>query len=308
MEEVTGTTDQLVELGFSRYEARAYIGLLGQEPMTGYALANLTQIPQPKVYETLRRLAEKRAVVKIGSDPARFVAVPAEHLLSQLDADFRRRLAEVKIGLAELGRQSGGDELRVLRSPRSWAAIVRHATGLIDAAERHVYLSTHADQLGELAAAVERADARGVRFDVLCFGRAELVLAHGRMLRHASTEGMIYRHHQARQVALVADGQHTLWALAADGQQWDAMVAADPLLAAVVKGYVRHDLYVQEIFSDFPEQLQERYGPGLDKLVSPYAEVGEPIPAGADGSRSAVGPQPVAAPRPAAATRRRRSA
>ncbi|MFC8511829.1 TrmB family transcriptional regulator [Streptomyces sp. NPDC057257] len=269
------TADQLVELGFSQYEARAYIGLLGQEPLTGYALANLTGIPQPKVYETLRRLAEKRAVVQIGSDPARFVAVPAEYLLSQLDTDFRRRLAEVKVGLAELGRGSGGEELRVLRSPRSWAAIARHAGALLDAAERHVYLSAHADQLDELAPAVRRADEREVRLDVLCFGRVDLELTHGRLLRHASTDGMVYRHHQARQVALVADGQHTLWALAADGTQWDAVVAADPLLAAAVKGYVRHDLYLQEIYADFPEQLEAAYGPGLDKLVTPYAEAGE---------------------------------
>jgi sugar-specific transcriptional regulator TrmB len=284
MGEVARTTEQLVELGFSQYEARAYVGLLGQEPTTGYGLANLTQIPQPKVYETLRRLVEKRAVVKIGSDPARFVAVPAEHLLSQLDIDFRRRLAEVKVGLADLDRDAGGDELRVLRSPRSWAGVARHATALIDGAQRHVYLSTHVDQLGELAPAVARADERGVRFDVLCFGRSELTLVHGRVVRHASTEGMIYRHHQARQVALVADGQHTLWALASDGRRWDALVAADPLLAAVVKGYVRHDLYVQEIFSDFRDELQARYGPGLDKLVSPNAEMGERAAVAADGS------------------------
>jgi sugar-specific transcriptional regulator TrmB len=275
MDDTGKTTDQLVELGFSQYEARAYVGLLGQEPMTGYALSNRTQIPQPKVYETLRRLAEKRAVVKIGSDPARFVAVPPEHLLSQLDADFRRRLAEVKVGLADLGREAGGDELRVLRSPRSWPGIAQHATGLLDAAERHVYLSTHADQLGVLGDAVRRADERGVRLDVLCFGRSDLELTNGRVLHHASTEGMIYRHHQARQVALVADGQHTLWALAADGTQWDALVAADPLLAAVVKGYVRHDIYVQEIFADFREELQARYGAGLDRLVSPYTDAAE---------------------------------
>jgi sugar-specific transcriptional regulator TrmB len=275
MEDVARTAEQLVELGFSQYESRAYIGLLGQEPMTGYALANLTQIPQPKVYETLRRLVEKRAVVQIGADPARFVAVPAEHLLSQLDADFRRRLAEVKVGLAEVGRSGAGEELRVLRSPRSWKAIAQHARVLLDGCERHAYLSAHADQLAELTPAVRRADARGVRLDVLCFGKLELELTHGRLLHHASTDGMVYRHHQARQVALVADGQQTLWALAADGTQWDAVVATDPLLAAVVKGYIRHDLYVQEIFADFPEQLKAAYGPGLDKLVTPYAEAGE---------------------------------
>ncbi len=49
-----GAVARLIELGFSQYEAQAYVGLLGREPLTGYALANVTGIPQPKVYETLR--------------------------------------------------------------------------------------------------------------------------------------------------------------------------------------------------------------------------------------------------------------
>jgi sugar-specific transcriptional regulator TrmB len=270
----TGIVGQLVELGFSTYEARAYVGLLGQEPMTGYALANLTQIPQPKVYETLRRLADKLAVVKIGDDPARFVAVPADRLLAMLESDFRRRLADAKAGLAKASRGAAAtDELRVLRAPRGWAAIARHAADIVDGARRHIYLSTHAVQLAELADAVTRADERGVRLDVLCFDSADLSLANGRVVTHASTAGMVYRHHQARQLALVADSEQTLWALAADGRRWEALAASDPLLAAVVKGYIRHDMYVQQIFTDFPQELTARYGPGLDKLVARVPQV-----------------------------------
>jgi sugar-specific transcriptional regulator TrmB len=282
-DEVVG---QLTELGFSVYEARAYVGLLGQEPMTGYALANLTGIPQPKVYETLRRLADKLAVVKIGEDPARFVAVPPDRLIAQLDTDFRRRLADARTGLAEAAHGTRGDELRVLRTPRGWPAIARHAADLIEGARRHVYLSAHAAQLAGFAGAITRADERGVRLDVLCFESAQLNLAHGRVLVHASTAGVVYRHHQARHLALVADGEQVLWALAADGRRWDALAASDPLLAAVVKGYIRHDIYVQQIFADFPEELAARYGPGLDKLVTPYAAEPPTAPARAKARRS----------------------
>jgi HTH-type transcriptional regulator, sugar sensing transcriptional regulator len=266
-----GIVGQLTELGFSTYEARAYVGLLGQEPMTGYALANLTGIPQPKVYETLRRLADKLAVVKIGEGPARFVAVPADRLLAQLDTEFRRRLAEARAGLAEAARGSGADELRVLRTPRGWSAIVRHATGLIEGTRRHLYVSSHAAQLAEFADAIAAADGRGVRLDVLSFGAVDIDLTHGRVLTHASTAGVLYRHHQARHLAVVADGDQVLWALATDGRRWEALAATDPLIAAVVKGYIRHDMYVQQIYADLPEQLTAQYGPGLDKLVSPYA-------------------------------------
>ncbi len=66
----------------------------------------------------------------------------------------------------------------------------------------------------------------------------------------------------------MADSHETLWALAPDGGHWDAVAAADdPLLAALVKGYVRHDLYVQRIFADFGDVLRARYGPSVEELT-----------------------------------------
>jgi sugar-specific transcriptional regulator TrmB len=44
-----GAVRRLIELGSPQYEAQAFVGLLGREPLTGYALANVTGIPQPKV-------------------------------------------------------------------------------------------------------------------------------------------------------------------------------------------------------------------------------------------------------------------
>lgn len=262
------TVERLVELGFSHYEARAYLGLLGQDPMTGYALANLTGIPQPKVYETLRRLAHKRAVVQVGDDPARFIAVPPAHLLKNLSSDFERRLAEAELGLSRLSPEAG-PQFRVARALQDWPAIAAQAEKMIRGAQRHVYLSSHAAQIAEVADTARAADARGVRLDILSFGKPELTLEHGRVLVHASTEGVLYRHHQARHLALVADSREALWALAQDGVSWDALTAGDPLLAALVKGYIRHDGYVQEIYAEFRDVLRERYGPGLAKLVVP---------------------------------------
>lgn len=60
----------------------------------------------------------------------------------------------------------------------------------------------------------------------------------------------------------------TLWALAPSGTDWSAAAAANPLFTAVVKGYIRHDLFVQQIYADFPTELTTRYGPGLQQLLS----------------------------------------
>lgn len=258
------SVQRLVDLGFSWYEAQAYVGLLGREAMTGYALSNLTGIPQPKVYETLRRLARKGAAIQVDGDPALFVALAPDRLLTQLEGEFRQRLAEAE---AELSRPAAGaEQFRVLRTIADWPSIEACAAGMIDAAQRHFYVSANCE-MSAVARAVSRADDRGVAADVLHFGESELILRNGRVIGHVSTEGVLYRRHQARHLAVVADGTRVLWALAADGTDWDAVHVDDALLAAAVKGFIRHDMYIQQVAADFGPLLVERYGPGLAGLV-----------------------------------------
>jgi HTH-type transcriptional regulator, sugar sensing transcriptional regulator len=269
---------RLTEIGFSQYEAQAYLGLLGREPMTGYALANLTGIPQPKVYETLRRLSRKGVAVPVQGDAKRFVAIPTSQLISQLDQDFRRRLADAEIGLMRVGGEDRNKEVRVLDVTRDWPSIQAQAIALLDSAERHVYISLHCDEPTPILDAINRIDKRGVLTDMLLFGNAPVSITHGRCVRHESTRGVVYRHHQARHLAVVVDSSKMIWALASDGTQWEQVSTDDTLLAAVVKGYVRHDIYVQQIATDFGTALTERYGPGLEGLVIPQQATDDEVP------------------------------
>ena len=165
-----GAVQRLIELGFSQYEAQAYVGLLGREPLTGYALANVTGIPQPKVYETLHRLAAKGVVAAMEGEPARFVAVPADQLLAGLAESFQERLAGAQRELASATQAPGAAQYRVLHAYGSWEAIEERTVAAIDGSRRHVYLSVNCQDLRAVTAALERADGRGVVCDVLHFG------------------------------------------------------------------------------------------------------------------------------------------
>ncbi|MGH7608972.1 MAG: TrmB family transcriptional regulator [Candidatus Dormibacteria bacterium] len=264
--------DELVRLGFSTYEARTYIGLLLEAGSTGYRISNETGVPQPKVYETLRRLVERGAAVQIQQRPAQYAAVPPAELLGRLERDFSRRLARARSRLEGLPR--GGDRVPALKVSRldSLPAGLERAREAIEEASTRVYLHARRDELKPLAGAVEAASARGVEFVLLHFGALPFAPPPGRVVRHASTDGTLYSSRGVRHLAVVVDSRFALWLLAREGQDDQGFWADSPLLASLVKTYIRHDLFVQRIYADFPSELEAEYGPGLLSLTDFSAE------------------------------------
>jgi hypothetical protein len=179
-------------------------------------------------------------------------------------------MATVELEMARV--RTGAPSVRSVRP--YWEAgtldsIEESAGKLIESATERLYVSGHAEHLANLGGGLLAADRRGVKIDVLCFGPPPFELPHGAVVRHSSTDGIVYSHHQARHLAVVGDNKNALWALARDGDDWQAVWAEnDGLFSALVKGFVRHDLFVQKAFRDFRGEFIDRYGSGLEGLFS----------------------------------------
>ncbi|HLH70671.1 MAG TPA: helix-turn-helix domain-containing protein [Candidatus Dormibacteraeota bacterium] len=266
---------RLTRLGFSQYEARTYVGLLVAQGTTGYAISNQTGVPQPKVYETLRRLVERGAVIQTGQRPARYAAVPPDQLLATLEADFRSRLDAARVGLESLPRKDHQQPPMAVSRLDSFEGVVEQAREGIARAQSRVYLHGRAGELHPLGEVVGAAVERGVRFVIVHFGPLPFPRPRGQVVRHASTEGTLYASRQVRHLAAVVDSRWSLWALARDGEHWEGLHSDAPLLASLVKTYIRHDLFVQRIYADSPDVLEARYGPGLLKLADLSADAEE---------------------------------
>ena len=275
---VSSVVDRLVMLGFSVYESRTYVGLLTLGTATGYGVSNQTGVPQPKVYETLRRLADRGAVIQTSDHPARYTAVRVDVLLERLEQEFSDRLHAARDELAAVAVGDTNAEPRVVWHYTELPAIADRARAMLGTARAHVYISGRAPALALLAGAIAHASDRGVEFTILHFGRLPFPAPGGRTFRHASTDAALYPSHRAHHLAVVADSRESLWAVAKDGRSWDAVFSEDPLQASVVKGYVRHDIFVQRIYGDLPQELEARYGKGLLSLadVSPETPAAEP--------------------------------
>lgn len=159
---------------------------------------------------------------------------------------------------------------------------------LIQKANRRIYLSAHRSELEALTPSLVEADARGIDLVMLHFGPLPEELPAQHAYGHRSTDGTIYRHHQARHLAVVIDSESGLWGVAPDGQQWHSAQFVDPWLTALVKGFIRHDLYFQRVYGDFAPELHDRYGPSLDQLTDFF----DALPAASEDSVAEVGSGP----------------
>lgn len=279
-------TERLTSLGFSQYEARAYVGLLQHGEQTGYALANATGVPQPKVYETLHRLLERGAAVQTSEHPARYAAVPSAELLGSLEREFSERLRGAREELSRIATPVADEPRGQARRFASRDQLLARATACIEAAEHKVYMSGGSEELEPLAGAVRAALDRGVEVIAIHFGPLPFSVPRGRSFRHASTEGTLYPSHRARHLAVVADAQGVVWGLARDGQAWRGLAGNDDLLASAVRAFIRHDIMIQRIYADMPEPLTALYGPGLlelgDMTSEPPDEPGDLSPTAAE--------------------------
>lgn len=256
----------LTTLGFSQYEARCYVGLLTGGPQTGYGVAKATGVPQPKVYEALRKLVARSAAEEVAGEPVRFVARPPERLLADLRSAFEGRLAVADEVSRDLTVPVGPPALEPVTRLERRDDVLAGARDVLARGERRAYLSASAEEVEALAPLLADCVARGVDLVVLVFGVLHVELPGVRLFRHASTDGALYRAHQARYLALVVDSRETVQAVAVDGHAWHGVRTTSAPIIAAVKGFIRHDIDLQRVFADFGPQLVEAYGPGLQEL------------------------------------------
>lgn len=158
--------EKLRQLGWSEYEARAYLALLRQNPATGYRVGKESGVPTAKVYEALARLVERgaaRLLPAAESDTAQYLPVPPDEVLAGLRARHARMLDELD------------HELRTLFVPsasapegawlRGRAPVLGRANALLVNARKSAALALPWGWESALRAGLEAAKANRVRLD-----------------------------------------------------------------------------------------------------------------------------------------------
>ncbi len=163
--------EPLVRLGFTQLEADVYAWLLGEEPATGYRIAQALRKPAPNIYKALESLEEKGAVMADEGRKRRCRPVPPEELLAHLDRQFQGERRKAERALRRLHRREEDGRVYRMRSP---SAVMERCRAMIARAREVILVDAFPEPLADLADDLRRAADRKVRVAALTYAPVEL--------------------------------------------------------------------------------------------------------------------------------------
>src|SRR5699024_3762015 len=160
------TTTLLKQLGFTDYEARAYVSLVGADSRNGYEVAKAAGMPRANVYPVLERLVERGAARRLTTRKGkRYAAVRPAQLLEELERQHRRTLAAADTALATLEQ---AESTAPVDNLSGYNELLGTARATIDAAEHSLLVGIQPGEAAALADPLREARERGVAITTLC--------------------------------------------------------------------------------------------------------------------------------------------
>ncbi|MBA3378664.1 MAG: TrmB family transcriptional regulator [Chloroflexia bacterium] len=252
----------LQQLDFTEYEAKAYLALLEQSPLTGYGVARLSGVPRSKVYEVLKGLIASGAVLASHGDPTQHGPLPSRELIA-----LRRREAEASIREAEVGLSryaSSPNNRGVIWDITGREEILRRVREVVSRAEQRVLLQLWTEDAPSLRDALAAAAERDVEVVVIAYGDPGYPFAQ--VYLHEPGAEQITKEYGGRWVLLSIDAAEIVAGIVSlEDESWAAW-SHHPGLVMPITEQIKHHLYIAELLLTHREVLEAAFGPGLVRL------------------------------------------
>jgi Cd2+/Zn2+-exporting ATPase len=179
----------LTEIGLTEYEAKVYLELLKDYPVSGYKLAKEGGVPRSMVYEALGRLVNRGAILETREDRVTLYRPIPPDVLLDLHLEAQTRLAATL--RAELTSRYSYREEDHLWSMTGNRSVTVYAFQMIRQAQRKIVAVLSDVTLVAVRAELAKAHERGVEVYALLTG--ELELEFGTTVHHPAQESELQK-------------------------------------------------------------------------------------------------------------------
>ncbi|WP_121743006.1 HTH-type sugar sensing transcriptional regulator TrmB [Natronorubrum halophilum] len=162
-DELRSTVEQVGDrFNLGEYEIDAYLTVLEQGQLTASEIADRTDIPQPRVYDTVRSLSDRGLVELRESRPMKVVAIDPDEAFENVQHSLEEMISKLEARYTAPARDTEAVSLVKSRS-----TILRYLEEVIDDAEYELSLSLTPDLLTRFEEDLREAVDAGVSVDLI---------------------------------------------------------------------------------------------------------------------------------------------
>jgi sugar-specific transcriptional regulator TrmB len=251
------------DLGFSSYEAKAYMGILKGQPVGAYELAKRSSIPTSKIYETLNKLLNKEVVQFAGSaeaDNPTYVSLSPQDLTQRMNQEVSAKTGDLLPMLEGITDDKAPELIWPITSLENLKA---KSVELVQSAQKSILLSCWADELAWLKTYLEQVDQKGVKIALVHFGIPNCNIG---ATYHHPAERTLYAEKGGRGLTIVVDSREVVIANISDSGRFEAVCSRNQAFTTVAEDYVKHDVYITKVTKHLGPEVRGRYGEHFEKL------------------------------------------
>lgn len=229
--------DGLVQLGFSQYEIKAYLALVGEFPINGSQLSRRSGIPRARIYDVLLSLKDKGLAVELKE--GHYAPLPPEELIKRLRHAFETNLSELEEKLESAATAETYDFVWIMRG---YGQVMVKAKEMIAGAEKEIYVRLFPAEGQMLAEDLREAQGRDIPVNYISMGHPPSPFEH--QVVHPEAE-VIESHLGGRTFDLVVDREEVLVGMFETGNQDRSPInwAKNHWFVIATRDSLRHDFF-----------------------------------------------------------------
>lgn len=285
--------EKLTSLGLAEYEAKAYIALLRENPVTAYEAAKNAGVPTAKIYGVLAKLLEKGMVLELKEEDKKLYApLDAEEYIE----GYRQRMGNTLDALEkELSNLGPKEDLSYIWNVTGYGAFLDRAEMIMRKAEETILLSAWHEELAPLIPIMRERIESGVKIAAVYFGSIDeehFADFPAQLFPHPIAD-TLYQEKGGRGFAVVADSGAALMGTIRKDYSVEGAWSGNQGFVTLAEDYIKHDIYIMKIVGRFDEELIRRFGAGYKRLRDIFSDTEEPMrgeePARRPGGKTAGG-------------------
>ncbi|MEN8906573.1 MAG: helix-turn-helix domain-containing protein [Clostridiales bacterium] len=247
--------NKLLKIGFTEYEAKAYISLLAQNPATAYEIAKNSSIPTSKIYEVLAKLVDKEIIMVIEKDKKKkYVPKNPDEMIESYKSKMENTLEELKVNLNNI---SVNNDLSYIWNIIDYDYLIDTANRIITDSKKELLISVWPEELILIKDCLHKARENNVKIAIVNFSDTDDDL--GQVYKHPIRD-TIYSEKGGRGFVIISDSKEVLFGMVDDQNNVQGANSLNSGFIAMAEDYIKHDIYIMKIIKRFEKNLIERFG------------------------------------------------